>query len=80
MGNEPHGGEPGGQPAAPQQHETEENRIRKRAHEIWVEEGKPEGRALHHWLMAKWELELARNPREEVDRLEQDFAERNKDE
>ena len=47
--------------------------------EIWVEEGKPGGRALNHWLRAKWELEQARNPREQVDRLEQDFVERNKD-
>ena len=62
----------------PQQRQIDENRVRQRAHEIWVEEGKPHGRALNHWLMAKWELEQARNPREQVDRLEQDFAERNR--
>lgn len=30
--------------------------IRRRAHEIWVEEGKPEGRARIHWLRAEAEF------------------------
>ena len=70
MGEEPHGGEPGGQPAEPQKHEIDESRIRQRAHEIWIEEGQPEGRALHNWLRAKWELEQAPDPKDEVARLE----------
>ena len=41
---EPHGGEP------------DEHRIRQRAHEIWTEEGKPDGRDKEHWLRARWEL------------------------
>lgn len=28
-------------------------RIRQRAHEIWEEEGRPEGREYSHWLRAK---------------------------
>ena len=76
MGNELQGGEPGGQPAG---RKIDENRIRQRAHEIWIEEGKPEGRALHHWLKASWELEQARNPREQVDRIEGDLVARDRD-
>ena len=34
-----------------------EHKVRVRAHQIWIEEGKPEGRALDHWLRAKWEWE-----------------------
>jgi hypothetical protein len=34
-----------------------ENEIRARAFLIWQREGKPEGRALQHWLAARWELE-----------------------
>jgi hypothetical protein len=36
--------------------EAHENHVRQRAHQIWVDEGRPEGRALDHWLRAKWEL------------------------
>jgi hypothetical protein len=35
----------------------DEHRIRERAYEIWVEEGKPEGRHIDHWQRARWELE-----------------------
>jgi predicted RNA polymerase sigma factor len=44
--------------AAVEQHgdEPAEDRIRERAHQIWVEEGKPEGRSMDHWLRAHWEL------------------------
>lgn len=31
-------------------------RIRRRAHRIWEEEGRPEGREYSHWLRAKAEL------------------------
>ncbi|CAH1654057.1 MULTISPECIES: DUF2934 domain-containing protein [unclassified Chelatococcus] len=30
-----------------------ENRIRQRAHQLWEEEGRPEGRAERHWFQAK---------------------------
>jgi hypothetical protein len=35
----------------------DEHRVRRRAHEIWVLEGKPEGRHVDHWLRARWEVE-----------------------
>jgi hypothetical protein len=31
-------------------------RVRKRAHEIWIERGCPEGRDVEHWLLAEREL------------------------
>jgi hypothetical protein len=33
-----------------------ETRIRERAHGIWESEGRPEGRAEAHWLMAAGEV------------------------
>jgi Protein of unknown function (DUF2934) len=36
---------------------TKDDRIRERAYQIWVDEGRPDGRELDHWLRAKWELE-----------------------
>lgn len=33
-----------------------ETRIRQRAHEIWLSEGRPEGRHEQHWLQACREL------------------------
>jgi hypothetical protein len=30
-----------------------EQRVRARAHEIWVREGKPDGRAEDHWALAR---------------------------
>ena len=73
MEGEPQGGQICGGPAQSQEREIDERRIRERAHEIWVEEGKPEGRALHHWLRAKWELEQAPDPKEEIAQLERDY-------
>jgi hypothetical protein len=35
-----------------------EEAVRQRSYEIWQREGRPEGRALAHWFMAKAELEL----------------------
>jgi len=70
MEHDPHGdekrreAEPAGAP--------DERRIRQRAHEIWIEEGRPDGRALDHWLRARWELETAPDPKAEVERLERD--------
>lgn len=34
-----------------------EAEVRKRAHEIWLAEGMPEGREVDHWLRARRELE-----------------------
>ena len=34
-----------------------EDRIRERAYQIWVQEGSTHGRELDHWLRAKWELD-----------------------
>ena len=34
-----------------------EEAIRLRSYEIWEREGRPEGRALEHWLVARMELE-----------------------
>ncbi len=50
MGSEP--GEP----------KPDEHAIRQRAHAIWIEEGRPDGKALDHWLRARWELEPAPGP------------------
>jgi hypothetical protein len=33
------------------------HRIRERAYEIWISEGRPEGRHLDHWHRAEWELQ-----------------------
>ena len=33
-----------------------ERRVRERAHEIWLREGKPEGRAEAHWALAREEI------------------------
>lgn len=37
--------------------ETQEERIRKRAYEIWTDEGQPEGRQDEHWHRAREEIE-----------------------
>jgi hypothetical protein len=49
----PHGDRPPGQG----RREPEEHRIRARAHQIWTDEGRPDGRDKEHWLRARWELE-----------------------
>jgi hypothetical protein len=36
--------------------EDREDRIRKRAHEIWEREGRPEGRQEEHWRQASQEV------------------------
>ena len=33
------------------------HRVRERAYEIWISEGRPEGRDLDHWRRAEWELQ-----------------------
>ena len=39
-----------------------DDRIRERAYLIWIDEGRPNGREVDHWLRAKWELEREPNP------------------
>ena len=39
--------------------DQEEDRIRQRAHQLWEEEGRPEGRAQDHWSRARQELQLS---------------------
>jgi Protein of unknown function (DUF2934) len=36
---------------------VDERRIRERAHRIWIEEGRPEGRDVEHWQRARLEIE-----------------------
>lgn len=33
----------------------QDDRVRERAHRLWENEGRPEGRDLHHWLKAEEE-------------------------
>lgn len=40
-------------PPSEAQPEADEARIRERAYHIWVEEGRPEGRDVEHWLRAR---------------------------
>jgi hypothetical protein len=35
---------------------ADENTIREHAYHLWEKEGRPEGRALDHWLAAKYEI------------------------
>ena len=39
--------------------EEREDRIRKRAYELWQQEGSPEGKPHDHWLQAEREIDLA---------------------
>jgi hypothetical protein len=41
---------------------TKDDHIRESAYLIWVDEGRPQGRELDHWLRAKWEVEGASDP------------------
>jgi hypothetical protein len=50
-------GVPGDNSVAPASDRVKEDRVRKRAYLIWVDEGGPQGRELDHWLRAKWEIE-----------------------
>ena len=34
-------------------HHTHDERVRLKAYEIWLNEGKPEGRDAYHWAMAR---------------------------
>jgi hypothetical protein len=39
-----------------------EQRIRVRAYELWLEEGKPEGKDKEHWERAQAEIEKLEEP------------------
>jgi hypothetical protein len=54
---------PHGEPKVPSI-ETQEQRIRERAYQIWCDEGKPEGCEEEHWHRAREEIEadLASRP------------------
>ena len=39
-----------------------DDRIGERAHLIWVDQGRPDGRELDHWMRANWELEREPDP------------------
>lgn len=41
-----------------------EEAIRERSYTIWERQGRPEGKALEHWLEAKAELEAERHPKQ----------------
>ena len=41
---------------------TLEERIRARAHEIWVQEGRPEGQHVAHWRRAEAEIAAEAKP------------------
>ena len=43
-----------------------DERVRKRAYEIWLEEGQPEGREVDHWSRAKEELTPAAEDQKQV--------------
>lgn len=36
--------------------EDHDDRVRRRAHQIWKEDGSPEGREYSHWLRARAEI------------------------
>jgi hypothetical protein len=42
-----------------------EDRTRKRAHEIWEREGRPEGKSEEHWFRAEAEISAEERAREE---------------
>ena len=54
--------------------DDQERRIRLRAYEIWEREGRPDGRADEHWLLARWELEQAPDAEAEEKRLEAELG------
>ncbi|MGE0005886.1 MAG: DUF2934 domain-containing protein [Parvibaculaceae bacterium] len=41
-----------------------EERIRERAYRLWIEEGRPDGKASEHWEKARELLELEADPEE----------------
>ena len=75
MGEEPRNVEPDeeiGTAAGRHEGEAKERGFRRRAYAIWEREGRPDGRALDHWLRAQWEVENV--PEGERERLEHEFG------
>ena len=52
----PGAGAPADIPAAAESDGHKDDQIRERAYLISVDEGRPNGREVDHWLRAKWEL------------------------
>jgi hypothetical protein len=51
-------------PAAPKRRKDDlQERIRRRAYELWENEGRPQGREQAHWLQAEREVARARRQR-----------------
>jgi hypothetical protein len=48
-------------------HETIIAAIRKRAYEIWENEGRPDGHSVDHWLQAEMEINSDENSEDEDD-------------
>ena len=49
-----------------------EERVHARAYEIWEQAGRPEGKALEHWLQAEAEIATAEKGLEQEVKLEAD--------
>ena len=47
---------------------SHEERVRTRAHEIWVHEGHPHGRDLDHWRQAEAEIAAEASPTDKKQR------------
>jgi hypothetical protein len=52
-----------------------EARTRERAHQIWLEEGRPQGRAESHWELAKIAIALEDARPEMLKRIESPISE-----
>lgn len=46
-------------PAAPAKRKPTQEEISSRAHQMWIDEGRPTGRSLEHWFRAERELSSA---------------------
>jgi hypothetical protein len=55
-------GAPEDTPIATPGNGVKDDLIRERAYIIWIDEGRPDGREVDHWMRAKWELERDPNP------------------
>ena len=55
--------------------EDRDTQIRERAHELWEQAGRPEGKAVEHWLQAERELsgDDARDPEAEASGADADL-------
>ena len=51
-----------------------EERIRERAYELWEQAGRPEGRAVEHWLQAETEIAAAEKGLDQEIKLEAEGA------